>query len=218
MTYSCGLWLSKSHPDYIHDTLEKSQKRKYQYHISAARIQSSDHILEIGTGWGSFAIQAVQETGCRVTTVTLSEEQKQLAEERIRIAGLEDKITILLIDYREIPRLGKKFDKVISIEMLEHVGLEYLHEYFATISELLTENGIATFQASIVKEAVSINSRGHIYLQQLTFPIIVPSARKSQELVSVHQNMDPFFDAANKNDLFVSSFIRTYVSNHPRNL
>ncbi|OAQ78002.1 cyclopropane-fatty-acyl-phospholipid synthase [Purpureocillium lilacinum] len=149
MTYSCPLWLPPQDIEYKHDDLEKAQQRKLLYHIKAARIKSSDHVLEIGTGWGSFAIQAVRETGCTLTTVTLSTEQKALAEKRIDAAGLADKITVLLCDFREIPKLtaGRRFDKVVSIEMLEHTGIEYLHEYFGVIKDLLMEEGaIATFQ------------------------------------------------------------------------
>ncbi|OAQ79537.1 cyclopropane-fatty-acyl-phospholipid synthase [Purpureocillium lilacinum] len=155
MTYSCPLWLPSHDPDYVNDSLEKAQRRKLSYHIKAARIQPSDHVLEIGTGWGSFAIQAVQETGCTVTTVTLSIEQKALAEKRIEAAGLSDKITVLLCDYREIPKLGIRFDKVVSIEMLEHTGIEHLHEYFGVIKDLLPGDGaIATFQATMMSEAI----------------------------------------------------------------
>jgi len=158
MTYSCPLWLPPQDIEYKHDDLEKAQQRKLLYHIKAARIKSSDHVLEIGTGWGSFAIQAVRETGCTLTTVTLSTEQKALAEKRIDAAGLADKITVLLCDFREIPKLtvGRRFDKVVSIEMLEHTGIEYLHEYFGVIKDLLMEEGaIATFQATMMSDSVS---------------------------------------------------------------
>ncbi len=93
-----------------------------------------------------------------MTTVTLSIEQKALAEKRIEAAGLSDKITVLLCDYREIPKLGIRFDKVVSIEMLEHTGIEHLHEYFGVIKDLLPGDGaIATFQATMMSEAVSID-------------------------------------------------------------
>ncbi|GJN70141.1 hypothetical protein PLICBS_004193 [Purpureocillium lilacinum] len=141
MTYSCPLWLPSHDPDYVNDSLEKAQRRKLSYHIKAARIQPSDHVLEIGTGWGSFAIQAVQE--------------------RVHPAGLSDKITVLLCDYREIPKLGIRFDKVVSIEMLEHTGIEHLHEYFGVIKDLLPGDGaIATFQATMMSEAYLSDSKG----------------------------------------------------------
>ncbi|KAJ6442680.1 cyclopropane-fatty-acyl-phospholipid synthase [Purpureocillium lavendulum] len=125
------------------------------YHIKAARIEPSDHVLEIGTGWGSFAIQAVRETGCTLTSVTLSAEQKALAEKRIEAAGLADKITVLLCDYRDIPNLGLRFDKIVSIEMLEHTGIEHLAEYFGVIKDLLTGQGaIASLQATLMSESI----------------------------------------------------------------
>ena len=154
MTYSCPLWLPPQDPDHSSDTLEKAQERKYTYHIKAARIQSTDHVLEIGLGWGSFAIQAVRDTGCTVTGITPSKEQKTFAEERIAAAGLTDKITIILYDYREVPQLGIQYDKLVSIEMIEHIGLQYLDRYFSIIDKLLKKTGVATFQCTLMAESV----------------------------------------------------------------
>lgn len=157
MTYSCPIWLPKSHPHYKVETLEEAQDRKLARFIKNARLKSTDRVLEIGTGWGSFAIKAIRETGCRVISLTLSKEQKELAEQRIREAGLEDKIEVRLCDYRalEVPEEGP-FDKVISIEMLEAVGSEYLVTYFRCIDKLLKKNGgIAAFQCITIPEAVS---------------------------------------------------------------
>lgn len=90
-----------------------------QYFITQARIKPSDHVLEIGTGWGSFAISAVRTTGCRITSLTLSKEQKALAERWIAVAGFSDRINVLLCDYRALPVPAKGlYDKVVSIEML----------------------------------------------------------------------------------------------------
>jgi len=156
MTYSCPIW---SHDDAATTStilLEQAQIRKLRQIISEARIKSTDHILEIGTGWGSFAIEAVRRTGCSITTVTLSIEQKQEAEIRISAAGFGDKIQVLLKDYREISPLENGYDKVVSIEMLEHVGKENHAEYFACISNLLNRHhGIAVFQTSTMPEPVS---------------------------------------------------------------
>lgn len=127
--------------------------RKLLRFIDGAKIRSSDHILEIGTGWGSFAIHAVKLTGCRVTSLTLSKEQLALAEERIREANLEDKIIVELMDYRTLPAPDVPFDKIISIEMLEAVGREYLSTYFASIHRLLKrDGGIAMFQCITMPE------------------------------------------------------------------
>lgn len=149
MTYSCPIW--KLGDD--EETLEKAQMRKIGRFIDGARIKESDHVLEIGTGWGSLAIEAVRRTGCRVTSVTLSREQKVLAEERIREAGLQGRIEVLLRDYREVVAPEGGFDKVVSCEMLEAVGKEYLATYFACIQRLLKrEGGIAVFQCITMPE------------------------------------------------------------------
>lgn len=146
MTYSCAIFESKD------DTLETAQYRKLDRIIRQARIQSDDHVLEIGSGWGSFAIRAVQKTGCRVTTLTLSIEQKALAEERIQAEGLQDRISVLLCDYRRhVP--VQPYDKVISIEMIEAVGKEFLETYFAKVNECLKDDGgIAVFQVITMPE------------------------------------------------------------------
>ncbi|KAH7394907.1 Mycolic acid cyclopropane synthetase-domain-containing protein [Phaeosphaeria sp. MPI-PUGE-AT-0046c] len=148
MTYSSPIWLPKSHADSANETLYDAQMRKLDRFIDNTHIKGSDHVLEIGTGWGSFAMRAVQRTGCKVTSLTLSIEQKELAEERIRAAGMANSITVLLCDYRslEIPETGA-FDKIVSIEMLEAVGKEYLVTYFKCVEKLLKkEGGIACFQ------------------------------------------------------------------------
>lgn len=156
MTYSCAVW---ERPEDIAQTdnlepLEGAQLRKLHRFIDGCKIKADDHVLEIGTGWGSFAIAAVSKTGCRVTSLTLSREQKVLAEERIAAAGLDDRITVLLCDYRELELPdGKLFDKIVSIEMLEAVGKEYLATYFGCIDRLLKEDGgVAMFQCITMPE------------------------------------------------------------------
>ncbi|KAI6831025.1 cyclopropane-fatty-acyl-phospholipid synthase [Hortaea werneckii] len=157
MTYSCPIWLPKTDPASSQETLEQAQHRKLTRFLTNAHIKSSDHVLEIGTGWGSFAILAVQQTGCRVTSLTLSAEQKLLAEQRIAAAGLSDRITVLLTDYRALTpgrTEREKFDKVVSIEMLEAVGAEYLDTYFRCIDRLLkSEGGVAVFQCITMPES-----------------------------------------------------------------
>lgn len=154
MTYSCAIFDTSILNDI---DLEAAQYRKINKIISLAKIRSTDHILEIGTGWGSFAMEAVQRTGCKVTSLTLSVEQKALAEKRIAAAGMADDITVLLCDYRELETPKNKFDKIVSIEMLEAVGKEYLVTYFKTVNRLLkSEGGIAVFQCITMPETVSI--------------------------------------------------------------
>ncbi|KAM0716087.1 hypothetical protein Q7P37_008601 [Cladosporium fusiforme] len=157
MTYSCPIWLPKSDPKSSQETLEQAQYRKLQRFIDNANIKSTDHVLEIGTGWGSFAILASSQTGCRVTSLTLSIEQKELAEERIAAAGLQDKIRVLLCDYRSLPAPAceaDKYDKAVSIEMLEAVGAEYLETYFRCIdTQLKSASGVAVFQCITMPES-----------------------------------------------------------------
>ncbi|KAL7933141.1 cyclopropane-fatty-acyl-phospholipid synthase [Trichoderma chlorosporum] len=136
MNYSSAIWSGE--PE---ESLESGQRRKIQTILDKAEISPTDHILDIGCGWGNLAITAVQQTGCRVTGLTLSKEQKALAEERIQAAGFSDKITILLCDYRKAPVPEGGYDRIISIEMLEHVGDKYMNKYFQQISTLLKPKG-----------------------------------------------------------------------------
>lgn len=156
LTYSCPIWLPNSDARSKIQTLEDAQEIKLQRFISNARIKSSDHVLEIGTGWGSFAIAAVRETGCRITSITLSKEQKELAEKRIAQVGFTENVEVLLCDYRDLPtpREGL-YDKVVSIEMLEAVGKEYLSLYFECVNRLMKPNGgIGVFQCITMPETV----------------------------------------------------------------
>jgi cyclopropane-fatty-acyl-phospholipid synthase len=154
MTYSCPIWDRSSSTS--HEKLKDAQMRKLRRFITGARIKATDHVLEIGTGWGSFAIEAVKRTGCSVTTLTLSREQKVWAEESIAREGLADRIEVLLADYRDaaalrVPEGG--YDKVVSIEMLEAVGREFLGTYFARVDRLLKwDGGVAMFQCITMPE------------------------------------------------------------------
>jgi cyclopropane-fatty-acyl-phospholipid synthase len=157
MTYSCAIWRKKNDPLGEAEMLQDAQERKLARVMRAARLKSTDRVLEIGTGWGSFAIKAASETGCSIVSLTLSAEQKKLAEKRIRQAGLEEKIEVRLCDYRElkVPPEGE-FDKIVSIEMLEAVGREYLDTYFACVDKLLKKDGgIGVFQCITIPESVS---------------------------------------------------------------
>lgn len=179
MTYSCPIWLPTTDPKHESETLEDAQMTKLQRFIDRAHIKASDHVLEIGTGWGSFAIRAVQQTGCRVTSLTLSTEQKSLAEERIAAAGLTERIEVLLCDYRAlpIPKEGGRYDKIVSIEMLEAVGKEFLETYFECVDKLLKEDGgIACFQCITMPETVCVifNSSKQDGTTTNTFPSATP--------------------------------------------
>ncbi|KXL49264.1 hypothetical protein M433DRAFT_62394 [Acidomyces richmondensis BFW] len=174
MTYSCPIWLPKSNPASSQETLEQAQYRKLCRFLSNAKIKSTDHVLEIGTGWGSFALLAVEKTGCRITTLTLSAEQKRLADERIKARGFQDKIHVLLCDYRSlpVPPDGEKFDKIVSIEMLEAVGAEFLETYFRRVDALLKPSGgIACFQCITMPESrYEAYRAGDDFIRRYIFP------------------------------------------------
>lgn len=137
MTYSCARFLHEE------DTLEKAQKYKLRNLIHKARIEPHHHILEIGSGWGSFAMETARTAGCRVTSITVSEEQYRLATERVRNAGLEDRVEIRMCDYRDVEG---QFDRIVSIEMLEAVGHEHLPEFFKCCNRLLKPDGLLVLQ------------------------------------------------------------------------
>lgn len=141
MMYSAAI--HTNNPD---ETLYEAQMNKLDAIISQAGINASDHVLEIGCGWGAFAIRAAQRTGCRVTCLTISKEQLKEAEERVKKNQLSDKIKILFCDYRDCPGEGT-YDKVVSIEMIEAVGHEHLIPYFSIISKMLKKGGRAVIQA-----------------------------------------------------------------------
>ena len=124
-------------------TLAEAQIQKNRALCEQLQLKSSDHVIEIGTGWGGWAIQAVKSYGCRVTTLTISKAQFDLATERVKSAGLSDKIEVRLEDFRT--HQGS-YDKCVSIEMMEALGHQYLPEFCGSVGRLLKQNGIAAFQ------------------------------------------------------------------------
>ncbi|KAL0352395.1 UNVERIFIED_CONTAM: Tuberculostearic acid methyltransferase UfaA1 [Sesamum calycinum] len=139
MTYSCAIFQT---PD---EDFKNAQLRKIHTLIDKARISKEHHVLEIGCGWGSLALEVVKRTGCRYTGITLSEKQLQYAEQKVKEAGLQDQIQLLLCDYRQLPK-GYKYDRIISCEMIEAVGHEYIEEFFRCCESALTKNGIFVLQ------------------------------------------------------------------------
>lgn len=138
----------------VPDELEDGQLRKIHLHLDRASLHSQHRVLEIGTGWGSLAIEAVKSSGCRIDSLTLSVEQKILAEKRIANAGLTDRIKVHLMDYRDMPhQWTDQFDRVISIEMIEAVGIEFLPTFFASIDRVLRrKGGVCVLQAITMPE------------------------------------------------------------------
>jgi cyclopropane-fatty-acyl-phospholipid synthase len=131
-------------------------------------LRPTDHVLEIGTGWGGFAIHAAGHYGCRVTTTTISREQRQLALERVRAAGLEGRVEILEQDYRD---LQGRYDKLVSIEMIEAVGHRYFDAFFAKCSALLKPEGLMLLQAiTIADQRFEQAARTVDFIQRYIFP------------------------------------------------
>ena len=149
------LWLDESlmyssalfaQPD---DTLETAQVRKLDRICRKLALAPGERVIEIGTGWGGFALHAAHHYGVHVTTTTISREQHALASERVRAAGLQDRIDVRLDDYRD---LSGRFDKLVSIEMIEAIGAQYLDAYFSTVSRLLAPHGMALIQAITIED------------------------------------------------------------------
>ena len=131
------------------DTLESASFRKLERIGRKLDLKPSDHLVEIGTGWGGMALHAAQRFGCRVTTTTISKEQHALATERVARAGLSDRVTVLLEDYRD---LSGCYDKLVSIEMIEAIGHQYLDTYLAKCASLLSPQGLAMVQAITIED------------------------------------------------------------------
>ncbi|CAD6255715.1 unnamed protein product [Miscanthus lutarioriparius] len=133
------------------ESLEAAQLRTLDSLINKAKVESGHHVLDIGCGWGTLAIRFVKKTGYKFTGITLSEEQLKYAKRKVKESGLEDRITLLLCDYRQIPN-GQKFDRIISCEMLQHVGHEYYEDFFASCEYHLAEHGIFVLQTIALVE------------------------------------------------------------------
>lgn len=143
MMYSCAYYKS---PDM---TLDDAAVAKLDRICHKLELKPEDHLLEIGTGWGGFAIHAAKHFGCRVTTTTISREQYDLAKQRVEEEGLQDRITLLFEDYRD---LQGQYDKLVSIEMIEAIGHQYLDTYFEKCSSLLKPNGMMLLQAITIAD------------------------------------------------------------------
>ena len=166
MTYSCALF------DKADSSLEDAQVSKLDRICVLLELSQDDHILEIGTGWGSFALHAAGEYGCKVTTTTISQEQAKLARQRIEDAGLSERVTVLLEDYRDLPgRMSQSFDKLVSIEMVEAVGHKFLPTFFETCSSLLHDEGVMALQAiTMPNQRYEHYLKTSDFIQQHIFP------------------------------------------------
>ncbi|WOK95387.1 hypothetical protein Cni_G04094 [Canna indica] len=164
MTYSSAIFKTE------HEDLKIAQLRKISILIEKAQIDGKHEVLEIGCGWGSLAIEVVKRTGCRYTGITLSEEQLKYAKRRAKEAGLEDHINFMLIDYRQLPKF-QKYDRIISCEMIEGVGHEYMEEFFGCCESLLADDGIFVLQfISIPDQRYDEYRRSSDFIKEYIFP------------------------------------------------
>jgi cyclopropane-fatty-acyl-phospholipid synthase len=162
MTYSSAVF---AHPD---QSLAAAQRNKYAVIAARAELRRGQHVLEIGAGWGGFAMYAAGELGCRVTTITISPAQHQLATERIAAAGLTDRVSVELRDYREI---GGTYDAIVSIEMLEAVGAANFTTFFEACDRALVPGGRMSLQTIAFPDvAYEPQRRGANWIQTYIFP------------------------------------------------
>ena len=177
MTYSSGIFTDKE------TTLEQAQLNKYQALADKLELKSTDHVLEIGTGWGGFSSYIVEKYGCKVTTTTISEEQHSYAKELIEKKGLADNINLLKEDYRD---LKGQYDKVASIEMIEAVGHEFFPSYFQQCADLLKPNGIFAIQAITSPDSRYDQFRtGVDWIQKHIFPgSLLPSVGEMMRVIN----------------------------------
>ena len=149
-------------------SLEQASDYKKELICQKLQLQPMDHLIEIGSGWGGFAIYAAQHYGCKVTTITISKAQYDEALARVAEAGLSHRVSVQLQDYR---LLEGKYDKLVSIEMIEAVGEQYLPTYFQKCRELLKPNGLALIQAITIEDARYVKALNTVdYIKRYIFP------------------------------------------------
>lgn len=162
MQYSSGIY------PFPGANLEQAQEHKLKVICERLQLSHEDHLLEIGTGWGGLACYAAQHYGCQVTTTTISEQQYQFAKQRIDQLGLQDKVTLLFKDYR---KLQGSYSKIVSVEMIEAVGHEYLPQYFRTLDHLLGKGGRILIQAiTIQDQRYDVYRKSVDFIQRYIFP------------------------------------------------
>ena len=183
MMYSAAMFRSAD------DSLEQAQLYKLERICQKLDLKPDDHLLEIGTGWGSMALYAATHYGCKVTTTTLSHEQFAYTQRRIEEQGLQDRITLLLQDYRD---LTGTYDKLVSIEMVEAVGHRFLPAYFKQCAHLLKDDGLMLLQAITIRDQRHEQaSRSVDFIQRYIFPGgALPSVSSMLETISRDTDMN----------------------------
>ena len=178
MTYSCGFFENEN------DSLYQAQINKIDKILDKVNLQAEDHLLEIGSGWGALAKRAVDRTGCKVTTITLSERQYTYVKKLIKEENLEDNINIELMDFR---KMDGAYDKIISVEMIEAIGFDLFNPYFAKIENLMKPGGRAVIQAiTYPDENYDIYRKGCDFIQKFIFPgSLLPSVAAMKKSVNL---------------------------------
>jgi cyclopropane-fatty-acyl-phospholipid synthase len=185
MAYSCGIFPHEE------ATLHEASVAKFDAVCRKLALTSSDHLVEIGTGWGGLAIHAAERYGCRVTTTTISREQHDFAKQKITARGLTDRVNLLFEDYRD---LKGQYDKLVSIEMIEAVGARYLDTYFHKCSSLLKPTGAMLLQAITLQDQYYARAlRSVDYIQRFIFPgSFIPSVNVISDSVTRVTDMKLF--------------------------
>jgi cyclopropane-fatty-acyl-phospholipid synthase len=190
MMYSSGIFYQDD------DSMEQASINKLERICQRLKLSESDHVVEIGTGWGGFAIYAAKKYGCHVTTTTISDEQYDYAKAQISLAGVDDKVTLLKQDYR---KLTGKFDKLVSIEMIEAVGHHYFDTFFNKCGQLLKDDGEMLLQAITITDQRFDQAKTDVdFIKRYIFPgSCIPSVNAiSQSVTRSSQlrltNMDDF--------------------------
>ena len=149
-------------------TLAEASSAKLELVCRQLDLRSEDHVLEIGTGWGGFAVHAARTRGCRVTTTTISREQYEYAQAHVRAAGVADRVTVLCEDYRD---LSGSYEKLVSIEMIEAVGWRDFDTFFARCSDLLADDGGMLLQAIVIDDrAYAVEKASRSFIRTHIFP------------------------------------------------
>ncbi|WP_029805531.1 SAM-dependent methyltransferase, partial [Vibrio parahaemolyticus] len=182
MLYSSALYHTSA------DSLEQAQINKMERLCQQLELQSTDHVIEIGTGWGAMAIYMAEQYGCRVTTTTISEEQHEYARQQIVQRGLADRITLLKEDYRN---LTGTYDKLVSIEMIEAVGKQFLASYIKKCESLLIPRGLMAIQAiTIADQRYDYYSNNVDFIQKYIFPGgFLPSVTSLTQATTKHSDL-----------------------------
>lgn len=182
MMYSAAMFPTKE------SSLEEASYYKIDQVCQKLQLTPDDHLLEIGTGWGGLACYAASHYGCKVTTTTISRQQYEFACQRVKDAGLEDRITVLFKDYR---KLEGQYDKLVSIEMIEAVGHKFYGEYFKTCNGLIKDDGLMLIQAiTIPDQRYDFARRSVDFIQKYIFPGgCLPSDKIIADNISQHTDM-----------------------------